>query len=181
MGRKNSQDIPLAEVKLDSAELALKIRKQFAEKKKAGQDFGKTFITNSVTLPTRVRVDIMRAIARKYTNETTEFFVSSYSSRPIMHTRPKDKSQRSNAYTFSDSISRYGADLISAELGDAYRRAGMSFKGQLQQNFVVLHDGGEGEEGRNASGYSGGASNVQRKRPGRWVRKVGGPVKKTKN
>ena len=168
LGHKNSQDIPLAEVKLDSAELALKIRKQFAEKKKAGQDFGKTFITNSVTLATRVRVDIMRAIARKYTNETTEFFVSAYSSRPIMHTRPKDKSQRSNAYTFSDSISRYGADLISAELGDAYRRAGTSFKGQLQQNFVVLHDGGEGEEGRNASGYSGGASNVQRKRPGRW-------------
>jgi hypothetical protein len=34
-GKKNSNNIPLAEVKMDSAELASKIRKQFAAKKKA--------------------------------------------------------------------------------------------------------------------------------------------------
>jgi hypothetical protein len=178
LGHRNSQDVPLAEVKLDSAELALKIRKQFAEKKKAGQDFGKTFITNSVTLATRVRVDIMKAIARKFTTDTTEFFFSEYSSRPIMHVRPKDKSQRSNAYTFLDSIARYGAELIAAELGEAYRRAGVAFKGQLQQNFVVLHDGSEGGK---ASGSRGEASKIQKKRPGRWGREFGGTVKKTKN
>ncbi len=43
------QEIPLAEVKLDSRDIALRIRKLFAEKK-AGEDFGKIYIPNSVTL-----------------------------------------------------------------------------------------------------------------------------------
>ena len=31
--------------------------------------------------------------------------------------------------------------MNEAELGEAYRRAGVAFRGQLQQNFVVLHEG----------------------------------------
>ncbi len=55
----HTRDIPLVEVKLDSRELVSKIRKQFAEKKKAGQDFGRVFIAKCVTLGTPVRVDIL--------------------------------------------------------------------------------------------------------------------------
>jgi hypothetical protein len=180
LGRKRSQDIPLAEVKLDSRELTLKIRKLFAEKKKAGEDFEKVYITNSVTLATRVRIDIMQAIAKKFTTDETEFFVSAYSSRPIMHVRPKDTSQRPNAYTFSDAITRFGSDLVVSDLSDAYRRAGAAFKEQLQQNFVVLHDEQEGNVGGAARGpvdycTMGGETNgQQKKRPGRWGQKAGG-------
>jgi hypothetical protein len=39
-GSKNSRNIPLAEVKMDSANLGAKIRRQFAAKK-AGHVFGK--------------------------------------------------------------------------------------------------------------------------------------------
>ena len=56
-GRRKDKEIPLAEVKLDSRDIALRIRKLFAEKKKAGEDFGKMYITNSVTLATHVRID----------------------------------------------------------------------------------------------------------------------------
>jgi hypothetical protein len=64
--------------------MALRIRKLFAEKKKAGEDFGKMYITNSVTLATCVRINIMRALAKKFATETTEMFVSS---RPVMHAK----------------------------------------------------------------------------------------------
>jgi hypothetical protein len=43
-------------------------------------------------------------------------------------------------YNFSDSLVRFGANLVMAELEEAYKRAGAAFKGQLQQNFVVLRD-----------------------------------------
>jgi hypothetical protein len=65
LGNRNKRDIPLVEVKLDSRDLALKIRKEFSKKKKSENDFGRIFIANSVTLATRVRVDILKVIAKK--------------------------------------------------------------------------------------------------------------------
>jgi hypothetical protein len=44
------------------------------------------------------------------------------------------------AYTFTDTMTRFGQQMRQSYLGEAYRRAGFAFKGQLQQNFVVLHD-----------------------------------------
>ena len=103
---------------MDDSGLAKKIRKQFAAKKKAGQDFGRVYIANSVTLATRVRVDIMRAIAKRYNSDTEEMFVTSFNSRPTLHTRQKQEGLRTMAYTFSDALSRYGADLTVEELGE---------------------------------------------------------------
>ncbi len=37
-------------------------------------------------------------------------------------------------YTFSDAVTRYGANLAEEDLREAYRRAGVVFKEQLQQN-----------------------------------------------
>ncbi len=45
------------------------------------------------------------------------------------------------ALTFADAISRYGEGLRKDDLGEAYKRAGTAFKGQLLQTFVVLHEG----------------------------------------
>jgi hypothetical protein len=38
------------------------------------------------------------------------------------------------------SMIRYGLVLPESDHGDAYRKAGVAFKRQLEQNFVVLHD-----------------------------------------
>jgi hypothetical protein len=50
--------------------------------------------------------------------------------------------------TFSDALIRFGSGLGVCDLGEAYQRAGVAFKGQLQQNFVVLHEAGAGNEER---------------------------------
>ena len=113
-------------------------------KKKAGTDYGRLYLSNCVTLTTRVRIDILRAIARKYTSETEDLFVSAFASRPVLQVRKKIENQRTLAFTFVDAISKYGAGMREADLGEAYKRAGTAFNGQLQQNFVVLHDGLQG-------------------------------------
>ena len=139
-GWKGSANIPLAEVRMDSVELAVKIRKQFAAKKKSGHDFGRVYLANSVTLGTRVRIEIMRVMAKCCANDNEIMHVSAFSSRPMLHVRPKKTGGRSMAFTFGDAITRYGIQMRQGELGEAYRRAGVAFKGQMQQNFVVLHD-----------------------------------------
>ena len=165
-GNNKSRDIPIAEVKMDSKELALRIRKQFAAKKKLGVNLGKAFVTNSVSLATRVRVDILRAIAKQQSSDREDYFVSAFTSRPVMHVKQKEGGQRFMTYNFSDAIAKFGGGLREEDLGEAYRRAGRSFTGQLQQNFVVLHDApcGSAPGSGKAWNPSGGSGNAQRKR-----------------
>ena len=166
-GWRGSHNIPLAEVKMDTAERAGEIRKKFATKKRAGKDFGRVYLANCVTLGTRVRVDILKAMSKCLSTERETMFVSAFSSRPLLHVRPKDDGKRSMAYTFADAITRFGAGLGKNDLGEAYRRAGNSFKGQLQQNFVVLYDSHSRSEGapwsRGQDG-AGGSRGPQMKR-----------------
>ena len=138
LGSRNSRVIPLVEVKLDSRELAVKIRKDFSNKKKSEKDCGKIFIANSVTLATRVRIDILKAMAKKNSNEKEIMLVSAFVSRPVIHVRSKDGGSRLGVFNFSDALVRFGSNLTVIELEEAYRRAGLAFRGQLQQNFVVL-------------------------------------------
>ena len=62
---KQDRDIPLCEVRFKTREMAIKIRRDFGKKKKEGKDFGRIAIFNSVTLATRVRIEILWAIAKK--------------------------------------------------------------------------------------------------------------------
>ena len=139
-GRSNDRDIPLAEVRLSSKEIALRIRRTFAQKKKAGQDFGRVYLSNCVTLATRVRIEILKAMANKFRSDNEELFVMGYASRPVLHVKPKRAGQRPMWLSFSDALLKYGPGLGENDLNEAYRKSGIAFRGQLEQNFVVLHD-----------------------------------------
>ena len=170
-GRNRSRDIPVMEVRMDNKELARKIRKQFAAKRKAGEDFGRVFVTNSVSLATRVRVDILKVIARLNSTEKEECYVTAYNSRPVMHIKQKNDISKFMALTFSDAISKYGGSLSEIDLGEAYKRCGNSFKGQLQQMFVVLQDAPTGNTSQGSGGYhntkmSAKATQMKRMREG---------------
>ena len=45
------------------------------------------FIANCVTLATRVRTDVLKAIAQKMTNDTEDYFVLGFTSRPVLQVR----------------------------------------------------------------------------------------------
>jgi hypothetical protein len=132
-GKNNGRDIPMVEVKCDSA--AAETRK------KDPKIFGRLYIANSVSLSTRVRVDIMKAIAKKLNNKVVAAHVAAYSSRPILHIKNVGKPDNtSRAYTFVDSVSQFGGAVVQDDLEEAYRRAGSAFVGQMEQHFVVLRE-----------------------------------------
>ena len=143
-GRNNGKMIPMAEVRLDSVASAIAIRKAFADKKKAGEDFGRLFLANCVGLATRVRVDVMKAIAKRCTEGNDTGFVVAFTSRPMLHIRTTETSgqSRTMTYTFSDSVAKFGLKLRDGDLDEAYRRAGNNFAGQMSQHFVVMKDKG---------------------------------------
>ena len=90
---------------------ASKLRKMFIEKRKAGQDFGRIYIANCVTLATRVRVDIMKSIIRKFNGkDDLEMYVSSYTSRPVLRIK-NIKTQRISILTFTGAVLRFGNRL----------------------------------------------------------------------
>jgi hypothetical protein len=136
---------PMVEVKLDKLEYAVEIRKAFAEKRKKEKLSGileKIFISNSINVGTRVRIEILKAIAKKITSDQEQAYVVSFISRPIMHIKHKnDASNRpSKSFTFIDAVKLYGSRLRSSDLLGAYAKAGKAFTGQLEQNFVVLKE-----------------------------------------
>jgi len=144
-GKSNGRFIPLVEVKLNSADNASLIRKTFAEKKKQGADFGRLFIANCVNLATRVRVDVLKALARKISGDQIVAYALPFVARPTLQVRSTDAgSTETKTYTFTDAISKYGHLLKQIDLGEAYRRAGNFFKGQLEQQFIVLKESGAG-------------------------------------
>ena len=129
----------MVEVRMESKEIAKRIRACYAEKKKKHVDLGKLFVANCVTLATGVRSDILRTIAIKNSNKgVLDLFVAPFSSRPVLHVKEVNKSPF--ALTFADAITRYGATLKEEDLEEAYRKAGRSFDSQLSQLFVVLKE-----------------------------------------
>jgi len=146
-GKNQGQLIPMVEIRMDSAEHAISVRKTFAEKRKKkllDKELESLFVSNSVSLATRVRVDILKAIARKLTNAQDLAYVAGFTSRPMMHIRkagpPSPNLKPLMSYTFIDSVTKFGHLVRAEDLEAAYGRAGRTFNGQLQQNFVVLNE-----------------------------------------
>jgi hypothetical protein len=146
-GKVQGEPIPMVEVRLDKPEFAIAVRKAYADKRKNKQlsrDLESLFISNSVSLATRVRVDVMKAIARKITNAQDLAYVAGFTSRPMMHIRkagpPSPTMRPLKSFSYIDTVSRYGHLVDVEDLETAYGRAGKSFNGQLQQNFVVLNE-----------------------------------------
>ena len=161
-GRKIEKGVPtMFEIRMKDRDLAVKVRKAFSacmrDKAQMQADhYGRLFVANSVTLATRVRSDILKVIAKKCSNDREDFFVIGFTSRPVLTVKRKDGSGQF-ALTYADAVAKFGAGLSRGELQVAYGRAGESFAGQLQQNFIVLHDKGEGK-GLQGAGPSGAAA-----------------------
>ena len=69
-------------------------------------------------------------------------FVRHFVSRPTLLVRTRTGDQtKEEGLTFVDALKRCGRGLASRDLEQAYARAGNSFIGQMQQTFVVLHEG----------------------------------------
>ena len=146
---------PYFEVKLDSVASSLKFRVAASKLAKDGAgSFSGLFISNTVNLSTRVRIDILKLIAKRLTTPTEVGYVQGFSSRPTLHYRMKDVPYEEGrapvipvntpgtgrSYNFVESVERWGQLLSAGSLESVRRKASMSFSGCLEQYFVVLRD-----------------------------------------
>ena len=138
-----SSILTFVEVKLDSQKNAREIRKAFVQKmrsKELVEEYENIFITNCVTKATRVRIDILKAIARKITNDKEEASVASFISRPVLQIKkviPGEQTYPYKSFTFVEAVVRFRNEINNNDLADAYERA-VIFDAELEQNFLVL-------------------------------------------
>jgi len=105
------------------------------------------FVANSVTLATRVRIEILRAVADTLQSDVIKAYVQPFTSRPILHVQMRDPLARvvegaNRSYNFVEAVSRWGDQVSQAGLIPAYRKARPAFVGALEQYFVVLTESG---------------------------------------
>ena len=144
-GRHDKGNLML-EFKLDSVEKAREIRKTFAQKRAGNtlpESFGRLQVMNVITQATKVRLEIMKAIARLIESDSEVGYVPTYLPRPILHVKGKAATgprRHIKSLTFTDAIEQYGMKLDKNHLGSAYDKAAWNFQGQMRQNFIVLQD-----------------------------------------
>ncbi len=108
-------------------------------------DFANLYFSNSVTQATRVRIEILKAIAKRLTTETESAFVQTYTSRPVLRYISEESAESpasgtGRSYSFVDAVARFGELVFDADLASAYKRAGATFRGAMEQYFVILRE-----------------------------------------
>lgn len=178
-----TQATPTVEVKFDTSSGAFAFRKSAYQLAKSGDpDFSSLFFSNSVTQATRVRIEIMKALAKKLVTETETAYVHGFSSRPVLYYNavPDAASHASGtgrSYSFVDSVIRFGDLVQDQDLVAAYKRAGNTFGGAMEQYFVLLREPSDvpvvSEANRvpiSSRGASRGARGTPFRGAGRWTR-----------
>jgi hypothetical protein len=183
-GKNADKLLPMIELRMDKVENAFAIRKAFALKRKDKSlpaELDSLFVTNCINLATRVCIDVLKAIARKITNDKDVAYVSGFILRPMMHIKKAGfgaNTRPLKSFTYIDAITRFHNTLKKADLTTAHERAGIAFCGQLSQNFVVLNDEDQatlgprpgpsmGGGGKSGTPTSGGSTSRGVKRPGK--------------
>ena len=137
---------PFIEARLNSIEASSAFRVSAAKlAKDEAPNFQGLFVANSVTLSTRVRIEILKALAKRLMTVDEEAFVQSFSSRPMLHYQAREhvlhpSPGTNRSYSFVEAVGRWGDRLATVDLLPAYRRARPAFIGCLEQYFVVLKE-----------------------------------------
>ena len=144
----------IVEVTLDSEKKGRSIRKAYSDKIKQWRQ-NKLFpdrmngvsITPSLTLATRVRIAILKAIAKMLPAEyeDTEAWVIQHVARPVLKIEQKDAEGRKilTSYGFAQAVAYVLREMShykfsDQELFDAYAIAGTRFGPEISHSFVIL-------------------------------------------
>jgi hypothetical protein len=86
----------------------------------------------------------MKAVAKKLTTTTESAFVQSFVSKPVLRYNALDPANQcagtGRSYSFVDCVSKFGDLVHDRDLSAAYKRAGSTFQGAMEQYFVVLRE-----------------------------------------
>jgi hypothetical protein len=148
---------PIFEVKMDSVASSSAFRLAASRLAKSQDpEFAGLFVTNTVNLSTRIRIDILKLLAKRLTTDLEVSYVHAFSSRPTLHLRPREEETPppgdesfadvtvmplpGRSYTFAECMEKWGHLLPSSMLAPIRQKALSAFRGCLEQYFVVLSD-----------------------------------------
>ena len=98
-----------------------------------------------MTLATRVRIEVLKAIAGKFSRNEERIYLTQTEPRPYIRVvNTTDRSEK--VLIYADAVSKYGLRLEREDLAKAYTKAGNNFYGQLAHLFVILFDDDDQEE-----------------------------------
>lgn len=136
------------------------IRTRFGSLFKGGQDkrppsLARISIQNVVTRETRIRISIMKLLAKRYqdSNPDGQAQVIGYLPRPVLKLTPPPgaKDRRVRTMNFIEAIQKLPTNFTTDEIGTLTKRAALRFPGQLRSLFVVLSDDLAGVAGPRSS------------------------------
>ena len=108
------------------------------------QELSRISIQNLVTRETRVRISIMKLLAKRYVaaNPEGKAHVIGYLPRPLLKIIPPPtaKNKRIMSYNFIEAVQKLPVNFTREEIGDITNRAGQRFPGKLRSLFIVLSD-----------------------------------------
>ena len=133
------------EFRLESVEKARDLRKRFAidrSSKKLDPDLMGYQVMTMITLATRIRMDIMKAIAKRLESATESAYVPNFLARPIMHIKKKAATSATpvRSLTFVEAVCQYGGKLQMGDLDIAFDKAKGHFRGMMRQHFILFSD-----------------------------------------
>ena len=144
----------IIEVTLETEKNGKSIRKAYADKVKLWRE-KKQFpdrmdgvsITPSLTLATRVRIAMLKAVAKMMREEfeETEAWVIQHVARPVLKIEQKDRDGKKilTSYGFAQSLAYIQKEMpeykfSDQQLFDAYMIAGTRFGPEIGHNFIIL-------------------------------------------
>jgi len=146
---KSQKAIPRWQVKMFSAEASREIRSKFGSFFSKGSDSRPTnlkdfSIRNRVTSNTRVRIAIMKVLAKRYrdSNPGSKASVSGYESRPMLRLTPppSSKDKRVKVFNYVEAVTKLPTCFTSLELSSIIPKIESGFSGSLRAVFICLSD-----------------------------------------
>ncbi len=136
--------VTLIQVDLKTQALAARFRTEGARLSRAKQDpYSGLYFNPSVTLATRVRIEILKALSSRVTNSNQLSYCTYNGPRPKLSTGPcAGFPGRRTALHFAPAIKKYGYLLEESHLEKAYARAQMFFSGiylWFRKIFFILY------------------------------------------
>jgi hypothetical protein len=129
---------PILEIKMDSKMTAAMVRRCFLTKVRETPMPGIT-IAPAVTTGTRVRVEILKALARRLKAAGQDAFCVQHVARPILAVI--DSGFRTN-YSYIEAVTRFGGMIGPADKEPAYKRLLGSYPGRAKSVFLILDETG---------------------------------------
>jgi hypothetical protein len=145
-GQARNPDSTVLEVKFASSKQASMIRTNFI-KKRDSSELENINITPSVRLSTRVRIEVMKAIAgslKAHDKSVTGALCVQFVNKPVIKVFRKDGGgqEYSKVMTYIDSVVWVMENGLEKKIDfrKAYDRAGSVFRGNIAQHFVILNN-----------------------------------------